>query len=1073
MDESSSHHSLGDQTFGLQGGERLAATTPPSAPPSAPGKDANPLSRRSAELTRRAHVLIGETSAALQQREGDLAKAEEAHRGRISAAANRDGEVAELMQRFESAMQLAGIHPRPAAAATPVRDEEEPIEELKRLLRWAHTVVVDTQNRFFKGSRLRLLAEHRNAMEALADRISEEGEEDVAAALERTEVARQAVEGARRDRDSRVAELRVEAIEFEASLPPGDSGWTAPSWEQWAPAPAPTGTLRLGSLVPTAAWLPSDLRLPLILDFPAGRSLLLLHDGQRDRAAQALQAALLRIMAGLPPASYEFSFIDPVGLGQTVAPFLHLAEFDDAMVGGRVATQRSDIEGQIGRAVVHVETVVQQYLRSNYATIDEYNEDAGEIAERYRFLVISDFPAGMDEQTVAKVASLIEHGPRAGLYVLAMGSLADASGLDAALLSRAASVVEVGSRTRGIRGLAVPGGMMLAADTPPSLAIAKEGEPQELFAQVLTSVGLAARGTVSDSVSLDRVYELRRRGGATPFASREESALDPGARETWWQESSLSELRVPVGRAGARDLCTLPFDSRTLAGALVVGAPGSGKTTLLHAVILGLAMAYSPAELEMYLLDSKQGVEFKVYERLPHARAIAIRNEREFGVSVLAGLRAELDRRAALIKQATNGSQVDLPGYRQETGDPMPRILLVADEFHELFERVDRLGQQAADLLDDLVRQGRSYGIHVLLGSQTLDGVEALPRHTLQLVQGRVAFACREQDAIVAMREDNREVRTLSRPGDGIWNPERGDPEANVRFQGLLIEPRTRVELNRALRELADASGHPERPVVFDGDEAFPMDEIPIEEFASGDSGFRIRLGEPCSVAAAAWASFPRRPGSNLLVVAPDQTARAALHACLAAAAGGEEVEATLVDLLGDEDPAGEAFSALPRVRMVRRAGAGAQLRRIAGLVAERTSLDDYRAPTRLLIVNGLKGLRDAEAPLDEEDGRSFAELFEAIAKDGPEVGVHVVVIGDTLATVDRRLGLQVLSDFGLLLAGPMSRDDSERLLQAELAAELKPTQAVLRDDSNDEMQKLRCYEPATANWVRAIDGVA
>ena len=775
-------------------------------------------------------------------------------------------------------------------------------------------------------------------------------------------------------------------------------------------------------------------------------------------------------MASMPPGSFEFSFVDPVGLGETVAPFLHLAEFDDSLVGGRVATQSTDIEAQVGDAIVHVETVVQQYLRSTYATIDEYNADAGEIAERYRFLVLCDFPKGMDDRTIAKVESLIEHGPRAGLYVLATATAKAASKLSPNLRGRAATVLEVHGQ---ISGLPVPGGMMVAADSPPPLTIAKEGEPQNLFAQILTNVGIAVQGTVNDAVSLDRVYDLHRKGAAAPFASDGRSLLDPNATETWWEEDSLSALRVPVGRAGARKLCYLPFDSRTFASALVVGAPGTGKTTFLHAAILGLAMAYSPAELEMYLLDSKQGVEFKVYEELPHARAIAIRNEREFGVSVLAGLRAELDRRAARIKSSTGGSQVDISGFREETGEQMPRIVLVADEFHELFERVDKLGQEAADLLDDLVRQGRSYGIHVLLGSQTLDGVEALPRHTLQLIQGRVAFSCREQDAIVAMREDNREVRALSGPGDGIWNPERGDPEANVRFQGLLIEPRERVRLAGAVRKLADASGFGARPVVFDGDEAFPMDEIPMSDFAPADGAFAVRLGEPCAVDPATWARFPRRPGSSLVTLTPDQTSRATLHSCLAAVSADADAEAVVIDLLGDEDPFCEAITGThDRLRLVRRAGAGAVMRQMADLVAERVSLDDYRAPAGILVLNGLKGLRDADAPLDDEDGRTFHDLLESISRDGPEVGVHVVVIGDALATVERRLGLDVLRNFGLVLAGPMSRDDSERVLDTELAAELKPTQAIFKDDSNDEIVKVRCYEPAADSWVRQIEKV-
>ena len=53
----------------------------------------------------------------------------------------------------------------------------------------------------------------------------------------------------------------------------------------------------------------------------------------------------------------------------------------------------------------------------------------------------------------------------------------------------------------------------------------------------------------------------------------------------------------------------------------------------------------------------------------------------------------------------------------------MPRTLLVIDEFQELFVDDDKVSQDASLLLDRLVRQGRAFGMHVLLGSQTLGGL--------------------------------------------------------------------------------------------------------------------------------------------------------------------------------------------------------------------------------------------------------------------------------------------------------------------------------------------------------------
>ena len=48
-----------------------------------------------------------------------------------------------------------------------------------------------------------------------------------------------------------------------------------------------------------------------------------------------------------------------------------------------------------------MENVTQKYLRNEYATIEEYNAVAGEVAEPYRVLVVADFPANFDEKAAA------------------------------------------------------------------------------------------------------------------------------------------------------------------------------------------------------------------------------------------------------------------------------------------------------------------------------------------------------------------------------------------------------------------------------------------------------------------------------------------------------------------------------------------------------------------------------------------------------------------------------------------------------------------------------------------------
>ena len=58
------------------------------------------------------------------------------------------------------------------------------------------------------------------------------------------------------------------------------------------------------------------------------------------------------------------------------------------------------------------------YLRNEYETITEYNEQAGNIAEKYHFLVIADFPASFSETAVKRLQSIAMSGPRCGIYPL-------------------------------------------------------------------------------------------------------------------------------------------------------------------------------------------------------------------------------------------------------------------------------------------------------------------------------------------------------------------------------------------------------------------------------------------------------------------------------------------------------------------------------------------------------------------------------------------------------------------------------------------------------------------------------
>jgi S-DNA-T family DNA segregation ATPase FtsK/SpoIIIE len=319
---------------------------------------------------------------------------------------------------------------------------------------------------------------------------------------------------------------------------------------------------------------------------------------------------------------------------------------------------------------------------------------------------------------------------------------------------------------------------------------------------------------------------------------------------------------------------------------LVAGKTGSGKSTLFHVIITNLALWCSPEQVEFYLVDFKKGVEFKTYatHKLPHARVIAIESDREFGLSVLQRVDDELKRRGDLFRKL--GAQ-NVAGYKNAGGtEPMPRVLLLIDEFQELFVEDDRVSQGAALLLDRIVRQGRAFGIHVLLGSQTLGGAYSLARATIGQMVVRIALQCNEADAYLIMNEDNPAPRLLSRPGEAIYNDEGGALQGNSPFQVVWLPDQVRDEWLAKVQTAAERGAPAPRdpkpvraelelraPIVFEGNAPANISDNPLlsallaADSLQATSSPRIWLGAPNSIKGPTEAMFRRQSGSHLLIV--------------------------------------------------------------------------------------------------------------------------------------------------------------------------------------------------------------
>ena len=866
----------------------------------------------------------------------------------------------------------------------------------------------------------------------------------------------------------------------------GDNGqtthdWTDPYWSTWTPPRRFPSLLRFGELYvdlkaiadqrkeegEVKLQLPAPFKVPAALAFPRGASLLIQHERTgREQAMRLLQVVMTRVLTSLPPGRARFTIIDPVGLGQNFAGFMHLADHDEALVGTRIWTETDQIEQRLADMTEHMETVIQKYLRNEFETIDDYNAQAGELAEPYRFLVVADFPNSFQGDSFRRLASIAATGARCGVYVLVARDMRVTLPLEATLDDLEAHCVNlVQDGDRFVWKDDVFGQFPLTLDPPP---------PESVLTHLLDRVGKAARESKRVEVDFD--------------------AIAPNPNEFWSAEST-DELAVPIGRMGATRLQTLRFGRGVAQHALVAGKTGSGKSTLLHALVTNLAMWYSPDQIELYLIDFKKGVEFKTYatHNLPHARAIAVESDREFGVSVLQRLDAELARRGELFRKA--GVQ-DIGAYRKSpNATVMPRTLLVIDEFQEFFSEDDRLAQEAGLLLDRLVRQGRAFGIHLLLGSQTIGGTSGLARSTIGQMAVRIALQTSEADSQLILGDNNSAARLLSRPGEAIYNDAGGLVEANSPFQVAWLPDERREVYLEKVRSRADAGNfNHDTALVFEGNAAADIRQnsrlarlLQVSQWPQPPGSPSAWIGDPVAIKEPTSLVFRRQSGSNVLIIGQqEEQAMASMISTLISLAA-QYRPGTARFYVFDGTPADSNLAGmfarvkgfLPHdIQLVEWRASAEVVDEIAGEVTSRQEGDPASQPEVFFFIYALQRyriLRRSEDDFgfsmssDEPKKANSAKQFADILREGPGVGIHVTTWVDTVASVERTLERSSLREFDNRILFQMSATDSSTLIDSPAANKLGFHRALAYSEEQGVMEKFRPYALPSREWLEQI----
>lgn len=285
-----------------------------------------------------------------------------------------------------------------------------------------------------------------------------------------------------------------------------------------------------------------------------------------------------------------------------------------------------------------------------------------------------------------------------------------------------------------------------------------------------------------------------------------------------WDGDSTDGVTFSFGLHGLDKASVTMGASRTqLNNALVTGAVGQGKSNLISVIVHSLCQRYAPSELGLYLLDFKEGVTLRAYSNedhkryLPHAKALGLEADVDYGLAVLEHLRRIYEQRMAAFK--LSGVQ-NLKEYRLKTSAVMPRILVIIDEFQMMFE--GESASNVASLLSLEFRLFRAAGIHFILASQTIANGRYLDKNSDIYAQTPVRIALhnslRESEATLG--SGNVAAADL-RVGEAILNTDYGAVVSNEKVRVALADPGFLAKLETVWWQRAKSSTRP--PYVFDG----------------------------------------------------------------------------------------------------------------------------------------------------------------------------------------------------------------------------------------------------------------
>ena len=375
------------------------------------------------------------------------------------------------------------------------------------------------------------------------------------------------------------------------------------------------------------------------------------------------------------------------------APFASLASGANKQL--EIIGDFKELETQLDYLGQHIQAV-QNVTQGRTDNLIDFRRSINRPVEGYKLVVLFMNFSMVEASFLAKLSTLLQRGPAAGVSFL---------------------IIPANNKINGDR---TPHNLdknitVLSADGGKAVLLKPDGQPYSFATYVPPNT--------TEIITSCIAFVEQVKTAALPVVHFDEVNDVNGI----WDKTSENGLTFTVGKYGVNNVeITIGDEINQRHNALITGAVGQGKSNLISIIIHSLCQRYSPRELNLHLLDFKEGVSLKPFanigqqEYLPHAMVVGLESDINLGQAVLEHLYNEYLRRLKLFKEHNVKSLKDFRvAYPTEE---MPRILAIIDEFQLMFGDDMSFGQKIVDLLEKSVRLFRAAGIHFILASQSISG---------------------------------------------------------------------------------------------------------------------------------------------------------------------------------------------------------------------------------------------------------------------------------------------------------------------------------------------------------------